>query len=168
MNECALQVEEELRRIPRELSHGVEQHLWSIVYMPQASGADVVLGRAVQKKKLRMHSTPPCSRDVNAPAALLHVRWPIPWRVPHPTATLVHKHPSPGQSPGLRPILRPLPAPTPCGHYTVVPTPHSRYPSCETVVSNPRRWASSCGKPCGAGGRPAVRPGARPRASPGG
>ncbi|KAL4443274.1 hypothetical protein ABPG75_011011 [Micractinium tetrahymenae] len=28
-------VEAELRRIPRELSHGVEQHLWSIVYMPQ-------------------------------------------------------------------------------------------------------------------------------------
>lgn len=33
----AWQVEAELRRIPRELSHGVEQHLWSIVYMPQAS-----------------------------------------------------------------------------------------------------------------------------------
>jgi len=35
-HECP-QVEAELQRIPRGLSHGVEQHLWSIVYMPQVS-----------------------------------------------------------------------------------------------------------------------------------
>ncbi len=34
----ATQVEAELRRIPPHLAAGVEQHLWSILYMPQVGG----------------------------------------------------------------------------------------------------------------------------------
>lgn len=32
---CPAQVEAELRRVPREMAHGLEQGLWSCVYMPQ-------------------------------------------------------------------------------------------------------------------------------------